>query len=558
MIRVLLFVVCCIAFTAIVRAEAPDVVGLSPSGGQRGTEATIHLVDSKGARRRGRKRREEAPKQEKIDPASVRLWSDVPGIELIEPDGDDAFKLKIGSEVPPGTHWLRFHTADGASGLRPFVVGTLGEAAEVEPNNTLAQAQALGETPMVTVNGVLDKGGEVDSFAVTLAAGQTLVAVLAAKQTLGSPMDGLLQVVDANGFVLEQNDDQRGFDPRVVFTAPKAGTYFVRTFAFPANPDTTIQYSGAGNYVYRLTLAAGPFLDRVLPSALTTGQPAKVRAAGWNLPADAGEIELPALAAGVQAVYRDGWESTAKALVTPWPVVMEVEPNPAATPQAIGVPGVLCGVIGEPKDVDAWKFAAQANQRVSIRLSALALGSALDALVRVFDAAGQKLSEVDDAVQDEADVVLEFTAPKEGEYVVAVTDRFAHGGPGYWYALSLAEPQPSALLQAAADAFVVKPDAPLEIPLTVERRHGYGLALKVGVEGLPDGVTAEPVVSEPEGDSSKAVKLIVKSARIEPWTGAIRIVGKAEGDAAPERVAQFKSPLTGDWLPHLWLTAAPK
>lgn len=543
------------AFGVSAWADSPDVAGLFPSGGRRGTEVSVRAIDSKGARRGrgGRRRRGESKPQEKADTAEWRLWTDAPGIELIEPESDDSLKLKLAADSTPGTHWLRFYTADGASGLRPFVVGNASEVAEAEPNDTLAKAQALTDLPL-TVNGALEKAGDVDSFRVTLPRGSTLVAVLAAKQSLGSPMDGLLQIVDAQGFVLEQNDDQRGFDPRIAFASPKDGDYFVRVFAFPAAPDTTIRFSGAPTYIYRLTLTTGPFVDRLTPGAVAASLPAKVRPGGWNLPADVGEVELPPFAAGVQPVFSDAWESTAKILATPSAVVVEQEPNPLASPQPVETPKTLCGVIGEAKDVDAWKFAAKAGQRVSIRLAALSLGSALDAVVRMYDAAGQKTAEVDDAPQDEFDVVMEFTAPNDGEYIVAVTDRFSHGGPGYGYVLSLAEPAPDAVLQVAADAFTVPADKPLEIPVTIERRAGFPQTLNLTVDGLPDGVTTEPVRSE---QVDKQVKLVVTSKRTEPWTGPIRIVGRVDGDPR-EWPARVKSPLTDDWLPHLWLTAPAK
>jgi hypothetical protein len=519
-------------------AQTPEITALFPAGGRRGTEVTVKL-------------------QGKIDAGALKLWSDRPGVELVAAEGKDAVKLKIASDAPRGTMWLRFHNADGASALRPFLIGGCAELLETEPNDTLAKANAPAEFP-VTINGVLEKAGEVDAFRVALRRGETLIAVLAAKQTLGSPMDGLLQIVDDRGFVHEQNDDQRGFDPRIIFTAPSDGAYFVRVFAFPAQPDTAIRFSGAPTYVYRLTLTTGPFADRVFPCAATSDQPAKVKLEGWNLPAELGDVDLPASPIGLQPVFRDGVESTARIVATPFNVIREQEPNPPAQPQSASVPAAVCGVVGEVKDVDAWKATLKAGQRVALRIIATGLGSALDAVVRISDAGGQRLAEIDDAPQDDADAVLEFTAPKDGDYVVTVTDRFAHGGPGYWYALTLSEPQPAAMLQVAGDAFVVKAETPLEIPVTIERRSGFALPLNISVEGLPEGVTADAVVSEPQGDSSKQVKLVVKSARSEPWGGPMRIVGRSEGDSQPERVARAKSPLTDDWMSLLWLTALPK
>lgn len=530
---------CVFTFALTASAEPPEVSSLFPVGGQRGTEVRVKLSG-------------------KVDAAASQVWFDRPGLELVGADGKDVIKLKIASDAASGLTWLRIHNADGASTLKPFYIGGSREVLEVEPNDAVSKAQPAGELPVV-VNGVLEKSGEVDTFQVALTKGQTLVATLAAKQAVGSPMDGVLQITDSQGFVLEHNDDRQGFDPQIVLTAPRDGNYFVRVFAFSATPNTTIQYAGDASYLYRLTLTAGPMLTHVMPTAIQTGRPANVRPGGWNLPSDLAEIAVLALPTGMQDIFHDGWESTAKVLVTPHPTVVESEPNPLTQPQAITVPVVACGIIGESKDFDAWKFTAKANQRVSLRLSAVSLGSALDAVVRVFDdAAGQKLAEVDDAVQDEADVVLEFTAPKDGDYAVSVTDRFAHGGPAYWYALSMAEPAPTAVLQSAADAFTVKAETPLEIPITIDRRLGYALPLKIAMEGLPEGVSAEAVVSEPQGDSSKAVKLIVNSTRAERWSGPIKIVGRAAGDSQPERVVQWKSPANERFVPHLWLTALPK
>lgn len=525
-----------VIFSSVCQAEPPSVTAISPAGGRWGTEVSIGL-------------------QGKVDRAAVRLWSDKPGIELLGPGENETLKLKLAADAPRGTHWLRFHTQEGASGLRPFLVGDAAECLEVEPNDGLDQAQPLAELPTV-VNGILGKGGDVDAYGVTLAAGQTLVAVLAAKQALGSPMDAILQVVDARGFVLEQNDDQSGFDPRVTYTAAKAGTYFVRTFGFSSTPGTSIAFAGDATYIYRLTITAGLFLDRTIPCVVTADTPAAVRAGGWNLPQPEVMVNLTALPAGVRPIFANGWESTAKVLATTLPVVIEQEPSSREQPQVVTLPLAASGVISEPMDVDVWKVTAKAGQRQAIRVTAVALGSALDAVVRIFDAAGQKLAEVDDAPQDDTDVLLEFSFPADGDYLITVTDRFAHGGPGYGYALTISDPEPTAVFQTAADAFVVKPDAALEIPITVERRSGFAAAMTISMADLPAGVTAEAVISEPEGDSSKQVKLMVKTSRAEGWSGPIRILGKVDGSAT-ESVAKFPSLVTGEKLPHLWLTVLP-
>ena len=124
----------------------------------------------------------------------------------------------------------------------PFVVGTLPEMLEQEPNNGLDQVQE-SQLP-VTINGRLERSGDIDVYAVRLQKGETLVASLEANRILASPMDGVLQICDDAGFVIEQNDDCRGLDPQMAFTAPRDGAYRLRVFAFPSTPNSTIRFAG--------------------------------------------------------------------------------------------------------------------------------------------------------------------------------------------------------------------------------------------------------------------------------------------------------------------------
>src|SRR4029079_2714160 len=120
-------------------------------------------------------------------------------------------------DAVPGLHWLRAHNAEGASGLRPLFIGTLPEVMEKEPNDEPKTAQLLNQSSVV--NGKLSRSGDVDCFAVALKKGQTLVASLEANRTLRAPMDAILQLVSADGFVLDENNDFHGLDPQLAFTA---------------------------------------------------------------------------------------------------------------------------------------------------------------------------------------------------------------------------------------------------------------------------------------------------------------------------------------------------
>ena len=57
-------------------------------------------------------------------------------------------------------------------------------------------------------------------------------------------MDGVLQVVSPDGFVLEQVDDSPGLDPVLGCRRPRRRPIRVRVFAFPLKPDSSIALAG--------------------------------------------------------------------------------------------------------------------------------------------------------------------------------------------------------------------------------------------------------------------------------------------------------------------------
>ena len=102
------------------------------------------------------------------------------------------------------------------------MIGSLPETNEIEPNDSIAQPQTMSEFAKpprdaeVVINGVLQERGDVDCFAVELKQGQTLVAAVEANEAFGSPLDGILQIVDPDGTTLAENHDSVGLDPRLV------------------------------------------------------------------------------------------------------------------------------------------------------------------------------------------------------------------------------------------------------------------------------------------------------------------------------------------------------
>ncbi len=74
-------------------------------------------------------------------------------------------RVRVAADAEPGPRFVRIYNDEGASEPRFFVVGNGTEIGEVEPNNHFAKAQVITNLP-VTINGRLDKNGDVESFAV--------------------------------------------------------------------------------------------------------------------------------------------------------------------------------------------------------------------------------------------------------------------------------------------------------------------------------------------------------------------------------------------------------
>lgn len=519
---------------SVVHASPPDVKWVYPTGGQIGHKVTVKVSG-------------------KINQPGTQVWCDNPNLVFEIPEKDNELTISASADARPDLCWLRFFNAEGATAQIPYVLGRLPEAVEVEPNNDVAKAQTIDQSTVI--NAKLGAAGDVDVYAVKVKRGQTLVAQVDANWRLGFPVDPILQILTANGTVIEQVDDDHGFDPMIAFEAPADGTWLVRVFGFPAAPNSTIRFAGGADYLYRLTLTTGPVANHAVPAAVARGHETSVKLVGWNLPetlsqpfkVDAGA--LPGL------THADLPHEVSLNLVDE-PVVIASEPCNAEKPLAVTIPATVCGVIDEPGDEDSFRFSAKKGEVLVVASESRSLGHPLDTVVTVFDKDGTSLGESDDAVRNKADSRLVFSVKADGDYTVRVRDLFEKGGWRFAYRISIRPRQPSVKLSLKADVFVATPGTPLEIPVTIGRVDGFKEEVTISVKDLPEGATVEPVKSEAKGDTSKAVKLILKTDTAKPFNGPLRIVGKyGEGStvSAEFDLTTFKR-LTSD----IWLTILPK
>jgi hypothetical protein len=438
-----------------------------------------------------------------------------------------------------------------ATELRPFFVGTIPEVSETEPNARIAEANSLnGES--VTVNAVLEKSGDVDTYAVTVPAGRTLVASITANRILKSPMDGVLQIVDARGTVVAQNDDDSSRDPLVEFTAPADGTWFVRVFAFPAEPNSSIAFAGGADYIYRLTVTSTACLHHTVPLARQSGTgELRLQLQGWNL------TSLEAVLGATHTALEGPFALPLRIASIPEPVVVEDQ----LAPERRLTPPIAASARLAAAEPDEFTLIAEKSGRYSISAEVEEFGSLLDPVLTLTDPAGKVLKESDDSDRGDRDSRIDFTAAVDGPHRITIRDRYLCFGPRFFYLLRCTPTLPDASLSVKSSAITIPADKPAEIPVTITRRNGYSEILDLRIEGLPEGVTAECPQSAKEGDSSKSVTIRLNGRPADPaaWSGRIRII------ATPASAATPPVPLPVNWdapdgttIPELWLTIPAK
>lgn len=520
--RIVLTLAALLVATPPATAKPPELKHLLPTGAQRGQTVEVTAVGT-------------------FDPWPTKVWVQGRGVTVETGEEAGSLRVTVSADAPLGLAWIWLYNEEGASALRPFAIGSIPEVLEVEPNDDPAKPQMI-EPSTVTINGRLEKSGDVDGYGVQLEAGQTLVASMVANNVFGSPMDGTLQVATGDGFVLAHVDDDQGFDPRLAFTAPESGTYIVRAFAFPATPNSSIRFAGGDDYVYRLTLTTGPFADHAHPMAVSIDEPGHIEVRGWNLPAEGLSLPLAScqVADGVLNVEHASLANLIPVPLVPHPAIVEPATE-SEDHEPLQGPFSVSGHIDPPGDRDVVGFQARKGETWLLRVAARAIGSPLDPVLRVLDANGKVLKREDDPDRARRDPETTFEVPEDGVYEIEITDLNDRGSPRHAYRVDLIVPEPNYRLTVKSDRFTMEPGKTLEVPITIDRRHGFDRPIEILLEreGVPVGLQAPSVSSCPEDDSSKEVILRLDGPEVGPWSGTFRIVGRSLEDRSPTHSAEF-------------------
>ena len=185
-----------------------------------------------------------------------------------------------------------------------------------------------------------------------------------------------------------------------------------------------------------------------------------------------------------------------------------------ATAQAISFPIAVDGA-AETESYDFYKLTVPSGQRISVEVVARRLGSALDPVIRLLDAAGRELAYSDDEPGIGADSRFVYQVAGAGDYYLELRDIRYQGSPNHRYRLRIGNfplvntpfplagqkgtsPKLTAAGPSSDDVSPLNIVVPLDmasgrLPMAVKYPQGQGsAALSLIASGGPEQVEFEP------------------------------------------------------------------
>lgn len=471
--------------TAGLRGEETRVDFIYPAGGRVGTEVALSVAG-------------------RFSSWPLAVWTDDPGLRLTAADAPGHFRALIATNAAVGPHLIRFHDDSGATAPWQFVVSDLPE--QVAAPEPVESPEPL-PVPCVQ-NGQLRTPGEIHTWHFAVG-GPVTLALGAVAMRLDSPATLGLRLLGEDGAVLGESTNQPPADPELRCLLVKDGAYRLevrlRVDAPPGGATTPV--------IYRLkTTTAAPADAAALVPRGTLFESAP----------------LPDLSARV--IIREAPEPP------PEPVL-----HPETLSPSDGLAGTFGGFINPGGDEDRFSFVARREEVHRYRVRKVNPESEFLPVVRVLTA-GEVVAESPPGL----DSTLEWTAPADGTYTLAVADARGAGGPDFAYELESAPPEPRVAAVTRQHTFTLAPGGRLAVPIAISRPDTHRGVLIVTATGLPADVNTGSAVLAPDADT---VVLELKAADdARRFSGPFRLL-VLDPVSSPPRTFPVTAPLQGRHAP---------
>lgn len=395
-------------------------------------------------------------------------------------------EIAIAADASLGQKLWRVSSARGGAGGRPFIVGELPEFIEAESNSVPDRAERI--VLPVTINGQIAGERDLDYFRFDASAGD-VVSVDVAAARLGSPLDPVVEIQDAQGRRQATEEIRVGSDPVLAFRVLVTGEYRLLV--------SNLNFHGGPHYVYRISVSAAPYVAFAFPPGGQRGKPSAIELFSLtgvgalnrmmesvNFAAESPpEFTFASATPTANLVYLEATDVTA---------VREAEPNEtiaAATP--VLWPMVAYGRLSSGTDEDWYAFTAGKDQAITVECQLFPRGTGSLPVISLCDANGGTLAKASTVELLPKPCRLEWRAPAGGRYFVRLHD-LRQGGSEAPYHLEIRPTRPDFTIIAAADIANVVQGNRGELELRFDRQGGLTGPIDLTIEGLPEGVRVEP------------------------------------------------------------------
>lgn len=439
------------------------------------------------------------------------------------------FRVAIPADAPAGCYEVRARGRYGLSNPRRFVVTSLKTTPLDAVSHDAKSPTRLERDVVYHAKAATEN---TSYFTFHAEAGETLhVDVIA--QRLDSRMIAKLMLRDPSGRWIRSLRGADQADPRLSFKAEMSGDYVIAMNDY--------LFAGGDDYFYQVAIQQG---DALKPIVAPEHGPK---------PASSVTIHSP----------------TAESVIA----VAE-----SAEDQKLSLPCIVSAAFDHAMDVDAYRFDAQQDETYAIEVESDRLGEStdvrlsLDRLEAKPDGAETWHSvRVEDDSQDIGDAAIHlysrdpsflFPVPMAGTYRLTIRDldtgsalsdrqtyRLHIRRPAPGFRLVAYFPSPTRdLTQSGPQGIQLARHGTQALTVMAVRLDGWSGPIRVGVEGLPEGVSCRECVIA--ANQSQANLTLAAAGNAASWQGPIRVVGKASsiaGDTASPEITTEASSAAITW-----------
>ncbi|MEE3370274.1 MAG: PPC domain-containing protein [Planctomycetota bacterium] len=414
-------------------------------------------------------------------------------------------RFTVSANAQPGVRDFRIATPRGVSTLGQLVITRGAVVLEADNNDSLSTPQTV-ELP-ATLCGAIEKAEDIDYFQFRADADTSFSFHVRSMRLqdrihdLQQHVDPILTLRSKSGATLASSDNFYSADPFLGYRFEDAGEYLLEI--------RDVRYHGNTYWEYSIEVAAQPFVLNTYPLGLAARKAAQVELIGFSIPSNPiAEFQVPdqqGKAVEVGIPLASTISNPVPLIVTDLPLTSEQPQDHAHTENAqqVSVPTGINGRLSSEGEIDCYAFDAMKGDMLTVEVTARRRQSAIDSHLRILDSNGKQLQLNDDlkiGKRGYSDSLIEsWTVPADGKYVIELRDVHLRGGPRFVYFLELTRSKPYFQLFADTDKTQLAPGAAGVIFVRAVRKNGFSGTIELGIDHLPEGVTASSGRILPDG-----------------------------------------------------------